>query len=146
MNLYQVTKFSPYFSLTLYCFYAKISSFMPVLTIGIVLDSFYLLVSYSEKFSAWVWSLPFAVNVNLKPHGKNKIPHARQNQKPHGKTKDLTAKSNTTKQKPNSSWQKQIPTAKPKLFCFCCEVFGFAGRFLVLPWGFRFCRDTFGPP
>ena len=41
------------------------SSFIPVLTIGIVLDSFYLLVFYSEKFSAWVWILPFAVNVNL---------------------------------------------------------------------------------
>ena len=38
---------------------------------------------------------------------------------------------------------KQIPTAKPKLFCFCCEVFGFAVRFLVLPWGFWFCRDVF---
>ena len=57
----------------------------------------------------------------------------------HDKTKDLTAKSNTTQQKPNSSWQKQIPTAKPKLFCFCCEVFGFAVRFLV--W---FCLEVFG--
>ena len=65
MNLYHVTKFPPYFSPTLYCFYAKMSSFIPVLTIGIVLDSFYLLVFYSEKFSAWVWILPFAVNVNL---------------------------------------------------------------------------------
>ena len=65
MNLSHVTKFSPYFSLTLHCFYAKTSSFMPVLTIGIVLDSFYLLIFYSEKFSAWVWSLPFAVNMNL---------------------------------------------------------------------------------
>ena len=35
--------------------------------------------------------------------------------------------------KPNTSRQKQIPTAKPKLFCFCCEVFGFAVTFLVLP-------------
>ena len=50
---------------------------------------------------------------------------SRQNQKPHGKTKDLTAKPNT--------WEQ-----KPKLFCFCCEVFGFAVRFLVLPWGILF--------
>ena len=52
VNLYHVTKFPPYFSPTLYCFYAKMSSFIPVLTIGIVLDSFHLLVFYSEKFSA----------------------------------------------------------------------------------------------
>ena len=38
---------------------------MPVLTIGIVRDCFYLLIFYSEKFSTWVWRLPFAVNVNL---------------------------------------------------------------------------------
>ena len=60
-----MTKFSPYFPFTLYCFYAKISSFMPVFTIGIVRDCCYLLIFYSEKFSTWVWRLPFAVNVNL---------------------------------------------------------------------------------
>ena len=38
---------------------------MPVLAIGIVCDCFYLLIFYSEKFSTWVWRLPFAVNVNL---------------------------------------------------------------------------------
>ena len=65
MNLYHVTKFSPYFPFPLYCFYTKISSFMPVLTIGIVRDCFYLLIFYSEKFSISVWRLPFAVNVNL---------------------------------------------------------------------------------
>ena len=54
-----------------------------------------------------------------------------QNQKPHCKTKDLTAKPNTSQQKPNASRQKQIPKAKPKLFCFCCEVFGFAVRSFV---------------
>ena len=44
----------------------KISSFMPILTIGIVLDCLYLLIFYSEKFSTWVWRLPqFVVNVNL---------------------------------------------------------------------------------
>ena len=69
---------------------------------------------------------------------------SRQNQNPHSKTKDLTAKPNTSQQKPNTSWQKQILTAKPKLFCFCCEVFVFAMRFLVLPWCFCFCREVFG--
>ena len=32
-------------------FYTKISSFTPVLSMRIVLDSFYLLIFYSEKFS-----------------------------------------------------------------------------------------------
>ena len=35
VNFYHVTKFSPYFPFTLYCLCTKISSFMPVLTIGI---------------------------------------------------------------------------------------------------------------
>ena len=65
MNLYHVTKFPPYFPLTLHCFYTKISNSMPVLNIGIVRNCFYLLIFYSEKFSTWVWSLPFAVNMNL---------------------------------------------------------------------------------
>ena len=43
---------------------------MPVLYIQIVLDSFYLLIFYSEKFSTWIWRLPFGVNVNL--HLSNK--------------------------------------------------------------------------
>ena len=60
-----MTKFSPYFPFTLHCFYTKISSFMRVLTIGIFRDCFYLLIFYSEKFSTWVWRLPFTVNVNL---------------------------------------------------------------------------------
>ena len=38
---------------------------MPVLSIRIVLDSFYLLIFYSEKFLTWIWRLPFAVNVTL---------------------------------------------------------------------------------
>ena len=44
-------KFSPYFPFTLYCFYPKISSFMPILIIGIVPDCFYLPIFFSEKFS-----------------------------------------------------------------------------------------------
>ena len=61
----------------------------------------------------------------------------------HGKTKNLTAKTkyltakpNTSEQKPNTSRQKQILTAKPKLFCFCCEVFGFAVRYFVFCYYF----------
>ena len=66
VNLYHVTKFSPYFPfLTLYYFYTKRSSFIPVLTIWIFRDCFYLLILYSEKFSTWIWRLPFAVNMNL---------------------------------------------------------------------------------
>ena len=65
MNLYHVTKFSPYFSFTVYCFYTKISSFTPALSIRIALDCFYLLIFYSEKFSTDVCRLPYAVNVNL---------------------------------------------------------------------------------
>ena len=40
VNLYHVTKFSPYFLFTLYCFFTKISSFTSVLTTGIVRDCF----------------------------------------------------------------------------------------------------------
>ena len=58
-------QFFPYFPFTFYCFYSQISSFMTVLTIGIVGDCFYLLNFYSEKFSTWVWRVPFAVNVHL---------------------------------------------------------------------------------
>ena len=38
---------------------------MPVLSKRIVLDCFYLLIFYFEKFSTDVWRLPCAVNVNL---------------------------------------------------------------------------------
>ena len=34
----------PYFPFTIYCFYTRISSFMPVLSVRIVLDCFYLLI------------------------------------------------------------------------------------------------------
>ena len=65
VNLYHVTKFIPYFSFTVYCFYTKIDRFMPVLSKRIVLDCFYLLIFYFEKFSTAVCRLPCAVNVNL---------------------------------------------------------------------------------
>ena len=65
VNLQHVTKFSPYFSFTVYCFYTKIDSFMPVLSLRIVLDCFYVLIFYFEKFSTHVCRLPYAANVNL---------------------------------------------------------------------------------
>ena len=52
-------------SFTVYYFYKEISGFTPVLSIRIVLDSFYLLIFYAEKFLTWIWRLLFAVNVNL---------------------------------------------------------------------------------
>ena len=63
---------------------------------------------------------------NQKPHGKNKIPHC--------KTKNLTAKPNTSHSK------NKIALVLPWVFAFfhsiwfSREVFGFAVRFLVLPW------------
>ena len=37
---------------------------MPVFTIGIVRERFYLFILYCEEFLTWVWRLPFAVNAN----------------------------------------------------------------------------------
>ena len=99
------------------------------------------------------WPGRWPTTVTAKPKVKNlttktkyltaKPKTSRQKWKLHGKTKYFTAKSKYLT-------AKAIPTAKPKLFCFCCEVFGFAVRFLVLPWGilflpwgFWFCRDVF---
>ena len=53
----------PRLSFTFYYFYAKISRFAPVLSIRIVLDSFYLLIFCCEKYSTWTTRLQFAVNV-----------------------------------------------------------------------------------
>ena len=47
-----------------YYFYSK-NEYTPVLYIRIVLDSFYLLIFYFEKFSTWIWRFPFALNVTL---------------------------------------------------------------------------------
>ena len=35
------------------------------ITARVVLNSFYLLIYYSEKFSTWIWRYPFVVNVTL---------------------------------------------------------------------------------
>ena len=58
VNLYHLTKFSPNLPFTVYYLYTKISGFTPVLSIRIVLDSFYLLIFYSEKFSTLICRLP----------------------------------------------------------------------------------------
>ena len=47
---------------------------MPVLSTRIVLDCFYLLIFYSEKFSTDVCRLPYAVNVNLNLSNKTQLP------------------------------------------------------------------------
>ena len=65
VNLYQKTKFSLYASFTVHYSFSKMSSFTPVLSLKTVLDSFYLLIFYLEKFSTWKWRLPFAVDVTL---------------------------------------------------------------------------------
>jgi len=75
---------------------------------------------------------------------------SRQKQKHHGKTKNLTAKTKYLTAKPNTSQQRQNSFGfaegicfSLEIFGFCCEVFGFAVRSLVLPWGFWFCREVF---
>ena len=62
---------------------------------------------------------------NQKPHGENKIPQ--------GKTKNLTEKPNTSQQKQNSFGSAVGICFCREVFGFCCDVFGFAVRCLVLP-------------
>ena len=50
---------------------------MLVLSTRIVLDFFYLLIFYSEKFSTDVCRLPYAVNVNLNLSNGRKKERAR---------------------------------------------------------------------
>ena len=56
-----------------------------------------------------------------KPHGKT--------ENPHGKIKDFTAKTKYLTAKANTHGK-----TKATVFCFCCEVFGFAVRYLVLAY------------
>ena len=57
-------------------------------------------------------------------HGKNKIPH--------GKTENLTVKTKTSRQNQILHSKSKIALVLPWVFAFCCEVFGFVVRFLVL--------------
>ena len=59
MNLYPVTKFFPYFSFTVYCFYTKISSFIQKNRSGLFLTAYVLF------WETDVCRLPYVVNVNL---------------------------------------------------------------------------------
>ena len=76
MNLYHLCKFSLYLSFTVHYLYKKVSSFTPLLSITSVSSCFYLLIFYFEKFSTWIWGLPFAISLtlNLSKHN-NKIYH-----------------------------------------------------------------------
>ena len=94
---------------------------------------------------------------NQKPHGKNKKHHGKTRNLT-AKTKYLTAKTKYLTAKPNTSQQKQNSFGFALSICFCREVFGFCCEVfhvvfavrslllpwgLVLPWGFRFCREVF---
>ena len=70
-----------------------------------------------------------------KPHGKNKIPH--------DKTKNLTAKPKTSRQNQILHSKNQIPHGKSKYPRQNQSYFVFAVKYLVLPWGFWFCREVF---
>ena len=77
---------------------------------------------------------------NQKLHGKNKIPHGK-NKMPHGKTKNFTAKTKylTAKTKCLKPGKSKYPRQNQSYFVF-------AVKYLVLPWGFWFCRDSCRPP
>ena len=49
---------------TVHYFYTLISSFTHFLSIKIVLSCFYLLSFYFEKFSTWIWRLPYTWSLN----------------------------------------------------------------------------------
>ena len=69
---------------------------------------------------------------NQKPYGENKIPHGKTKNLTATKTKYLTAKPNTSQQKQNSFGFALGICFCREAFGFCCEVFGFAVRSLVL--------------
>ena len=124
-------------------------------------SSFQYSVNCPSSPSYWPAHLPVKQKYFWPYYGGPQL--SRQNQKPHGKNKNITAKPKTSRQKQNTSRQNQKPHGKTNTsqqkqnsfgfavgICFCrevfgfsCEVFGFAVRSLVLPWGFWFCREVF---
>ena len=70
-----------------------------------------------------------------KRHGKNKNLSA--------KTKYLTAKPKTSRQNQILHSKNQIPHGKSKYPRQNQSYFVFAVKYLVLPWGFWFCREVF---
>ena len=61
---------------------------------------------------------------------------SRQNQKPHGKTENLTAKTKTSRQNQKPHGKSNYPRQNQSYFVV-------ALKYLILPWGFWFCRDVF---
>ena len=58
--------FTTWPSFLLTCALLFISSFYPkISSLTLVLDCFYHLIFYLQKFSTWIWCLPFAVNITL---------------------------------------------------------------------------------
>ena len=83
VNLYHLIKFSLYLSFTVHYLYKKVSCFMPVLSITIVLNSFYMLIFCFEKFSSRIWRLLFAVSMTLNLSNNNKIYHLAKSKNHH---------------------------------------------------------------
>ena len=93
---------------------------------------------------------------NWKPRGKNKIPHGKTKNlmaktkylmakpKPHSKNKSSQRKLNTSRQNQILHSKNQTPHGKSKYPRQNQSYFVFAVKYLVLPWGFWFCRDVFG--
>ena len=104
------------------------------LSVFILLDA----VESADRKSKRIWYTyggPQLSRQNQKPHGKNKIPH--------GKTKNLTAKPKTSRQNQILHSKNQIPHGKSKYPRQNQSYFAFAVKYLVLPWGFLFCREVF---
>ena len=55
----------------------------------------------------------------------------------------VTTKPKTSRQKQNTSRQNQKPHGKSKYTRQNQSYFAFAVKYLVLPWGFWFCREVF---
>ena len=98
----------------------------------------------TSLFEQYILQLQWPTNVSAKTkYLTAKTKTSRQNQRPHGKSKYP---------RQNQSYFLLLWSIWfcRGVFCFCREVFGFAVRyfafavrFLVLPWGFWFCRDVF---
>ena len=86
-------------------------------------SSFQYSVNCPSSPSNWPAHLPVKQKYIWPYHGGPQL--SRQNQKPHGKNKNITSRF----------WRE--------VFCFWRELFGFALRFLFLPWAFRFCCEAF---
>ena len=66
-----------------------------------------------------------------------------QNQKPHGKNKNITGKPKPSRQNQILHSKNQIPHGRSKQPQQNQSYFVFAVKYLVLPWGFWFCREVF---